>query len=336
MIFQVTDGEFFKTAIGQDLGPKLAGGHESHGAPPGVYILSVFATLWPASLFLPAGALYAIKAARGTLPKSSAITQAQARWLLAWIIPFWIILELIPTKLTHYALPLFPALCLFMAGAALSLYEGHFKKTHRLGAIIFLSVTAILLVIIIGAQTNYGTLQNDQNGKISIWAYVLGISAMTGALLTTIFIFKDKIRSALIGLIVTGLGLSTATYGFIIPHLSQLRLAPRIMDAFHAHDIILPRNGGPLVRSPHYTEPSLVYYLGKNMLLGKHALDFTQHPLRHDHIWILDMRQPDTPIIRANLERLATQNNKCLQEYSDVRGLNYSKGLSDDASMSAP
>jgi len=290
----------------------------------------VFATLWPASLFLPAGALYAIKAARGNLPKNAAMTKAQARWLLAWIVPFWIILEIIPTKLTHYALPIFPALCLFMAGAALSLYEGHFKKTHRLGAVIFFSVTAVLLVIIIGAQTHYGALQDNPNGKIAIWAYALGISVITGALLTTIFIFKSKIRSALIGLTVTGLGLSAAAYGLIIPHLSQLRLAPRIMNAFHANDIILPRDGGPLVRSPHFTEPSLVYYLGKNMLLGKHALDFTQHPLRHDHIWILDMRQTNAKKIHTDLERLATQNNKCLQHYSEVRGLNYSKGLSDE------
>ena len=37
------------------------------------------------------------------------------QFLLCWIIPFWIVLELIPTKLVHYPLPVIPALIMLIA-----------------------------------------------------------------------------------------------------------------------------------------------------------------------------------------------------------------------------
>ena len=39
-----------------------------------------------------------------------------ARFLLAWIVPAWIVLELVVTKLPHYVLPLYPAIAILIAG----------------------------------------------------------------------------------------------------------------------------------------------------------------------------------------------------------------------------
>ena len=39
-----------------------------------------------------------------------------AKFLLAWIVPTWILFELIVTKLPHYVLPLYPAIAILMAG----------------------------------------------------------------------------------------------------------------------------------------------------------------------------------------------------------------------------
>ena len=47
-----TDGAFFKDAIGGDLAPKLAGGAEQHGAPPGLYALTLPVFFWPGILLL--------------------------------------------------------------------------------------------------------------------------------------------------------------------------------------------------------------------------------------------------------------------------------------------
>jgi 4-amino-4-deoxy-L-arabinose transferase-like glycosyltransferase len=51
-IYRATGGTFFTGAVKGDLLPKLVGGHESHGAPPGTYLVLSLATFWPASTFL--------------------------------------------------------------------------------------------------------------------------------------------------------------------------------------------------------------------------------------------------------------------------------------------
>ena len=51
-VWKATDGAFFRDALSIDMAPKLAGGQESHGAPPGVYTLLSPLLLWPASLLL--------------------------------------------------------------------------------------------------------------------------------------------------------------------------------------------------------------------------------------------------------------------------------------------
>src|SRR6185295_13579802 len=38
------------------------------------------------------------------------------RFLLAWIVPAWILFELVVTKLPHYVLPLYPAIAILIAG----------------------------------------------------------------------------------------------------------------------------------------------------------------------------------------------------------------------------
>ncbi|MBL8643855.1 MAG: glycosyltransferase family 39 protein [Rhodospirillaceae bacterium] len=96
-----------QTAFLQDLWPKLTGGQESHGAWPGAHLLMSLGTLWPWSLALPLAALAAWR------ERASPIV----RVCTAWIVPFWLVLELIPTKLPHYTLPLFPAIAVLIASA---------------------------------------------------------------------------------------------------------------------------------------------------------------------------------------------------------------------------
>ena len=108
-----TGGAFLQESVGHDFLGKVAGAQEAHGAPPGYYLGLAPITFWPASLFLGAGIVWAWRSRR--LPA--------ARLLIAWVVPFWIVLELIPTKLPHYVLPLYPALALLSAKALVALGE---------------------------------------------------------------------------------------------------------------------------------------------------------------------------------------------------------------------
>ncbi len=101
-IMVATGGGFAGESLGHDLLGKLIHGEESHGAPPGTYLVAALVTLWPGSLALAGAARLAWRER----------AEPAVRFLIAWIVPFWLLLELVPTKLPHYVLPAYPALAL--------------------------------------------------------------------------------------------------------------------------------------------------------------------------------------------------------------------------------
>ena len=42
--------------------------------------------------------------------------EAGAQFLLAWLVPSWLVFEAVMTKLPHYVLPLYPAIAILIAG----------------------------------------------------------------------------------------------------------------------------------------------------------------------------------------------------------------------------
>ncbi|HAA04902.1 MAG TPA: glycosyltransferase family 39 protein, partial [Syntrophobacteraceae bacterium] len=121
-IQQATQGAFFQEAVRSDLLPKLMGGQESHGFPPGYFLLLMPLTFWPASLFSGL-ALHQAWKYRG---------EAAVRFCVAWCLPTWLAFEMIPTKLPHYILPAYPALALLTARALQRLADhGHAPMGRR-------------------------------------------------------------------------------------------------------------------------------------------------------------------------------------------------------------
>jgi hypothetical protein len=100
-----TDGAFLTASIGGDLAEKITATGEHSGIPPGFYLLTVWATLWPWTILLPLAAVTG-----WTMRKS-----AEGALLLGWIVPTWIVFEAVSTKLIHYTLPVYPALLLLAA-----------------------------------------------------------------------------------------------------------------------------------------------------------------------------------------------------------------------------
>ena len=104
-IHTISKGTFWQESVGHDMLGKLLDGQESHGFPPGYYLLLLLFTFFPGSLFL-------IKSLP-TIWRSKRFPEI--KFLLSWLIPMWIFFEAIPTKLPHYVLPMYPALALLCA-----------------------------------------------------------------------------------------------------------------------------------------------------------------------------------------------------------------------------
>jgi 4-amino-4-deoxy-L-arabinose transferase-like glycosyltransferase len=100
-----THGTFFTQSVGGDLGGKLTGSDDAHGAPFGLHLL-----LLPLLGF--AGGIAALACVPSVWQERR---RPETRFLLAWILPAWLVFELVRTKLPHYTLPLYPAIALLAA-----------------------------------------------------------------------------------------------------------------------------------------------------------------------------------------------------------------------------
>jgi 4-amino-4-deoxy-L-arabinose transferase-like glycosyltransferase len=248
-IQHATGGHFLAEALGRDLLPKLIGAQESHGAPPLSYLVLALASFWPGSLLLVP-----------TLVRAWRRHDAPAeRFLLGWLVPAWVLLELVPTKLPHYVLPLFPALAL-LAAAALAdtarreptTWEWRLDLAVR-GA--WAAVTLGLAVLLIGLPLRFG----DH----------LVVAGMLGAVLLIV------VAAALLWYrpgpgITTGL-IAALSLAFVMPAaLGVLPGLDRLWLSRAAAGLVArrpPSAGTPLV-AVGYSEPSLVFLLGTDLRLA--------------------------------------------------------------------
>ena len=82
-----------------------------------------------------------------------------AKFLLCWIVPAWIVLELVVTKLPHYVLPLYPAVAILIAGVVDSqVLARHAWLTRGAGWFFFLpvilGVATIVMLVMFGGSSD--------------------------------------------------------------------------------------------------------------------------------------------------------------------------------------
>lgn len=312
LIWQATDGQFFKEALGKDFGGKLVGAQEKHGGMPGYYLATLPLTFWPASLLLLPGLAFAVRAVRGNKQSQNPVVRAM-RLAICFALPYWAVIELVPTKLPNYLLPIFPALSLMAGAAAVALLSvKDFKWARVLSALIFIAAG---LGVITGAL-----LAESVYGPAALWPYILGAAGVIIIFITGGALIYAKTRLALSSAFIAALVISPALYQFLMPSLSDLRLADRVAAEFEANDITLPRRGGPLVAAVNFTEPSLVYALGSEIVLGsKINVDNSLSP---GSIIILDVARQDAQDFIKRFEGAEL----CKEEFAKFDGLNYSRG----------
>jgi 4-amino-4-deoxy-L-arabinose transferase-like glycosyltransferase len=235
-----THGAFFHDAVGGDLAGKLAGGDDAHGAPPGYHLLLLSLTLFPT------GAL-----ALCALPSAWRGRREQAtRFLIAWIVPSWLVFEAVPTKLPHYTLPVFPALCLLAAGWVASPARWSPPRMFA-GLAVALSVAAALVLGLAGVA-----LPIVLTRAVS-WLDLLGVPAFLAAALIAGILIRVQAppRKAMAALAAMPL-FTWSLLGFELPVATPLWVAPRVCQAVDA----APHPGG--FAAAGYAEPSLMFLCG--------------------------------------------------------------------------
>jgi 4-amino-4-deoxy-L-arabinose transferase-like glycosyltransferase len=236
-------GDFFRDALLEDWLPKLLTAQESHGAPPGYYALTALVSLWPASvLALPA----LVGAWRDRADPLVALC-------LAWAVPTWLLLELLPTKLPHYVLPLFPALVLLIA--RLASREGDPARPSLWLAAPYVSVWLLALVGVAGvlvATPIYLGL------GIEPWAVGLAVVLVTAGVVSAVFALRRRLRAAILAGAAGALVFAPWLAAGYVPALEPAWVTSAVARAVEP----LRRYPGEVVAVAGYGEPSLVFLLG--------------------------------------------------------------------------
>jgi 4-amino-4-deoxy-L-arabinose transferase-like glycosyltransferase len=238
-------GAFFAEAVGKDMLGKVGSAQEKHGAPPGFYFLAFFAAFWPGAA-LAALAVPFIWVTR----RENAVA-----FCLAWIIPSWLIFELVPTKLPHYVLPLYPAIAILIVH---SLCAGALVPARRgASAVAFLivAIPAAIALLIAGASKNLDGILPFVS--LPVYATGLGLAYLAWRS----FMARDGLSAIGFG-VIASLAVTFATFGLAQPVLQSLKLSPRLAAAAQGvacHDRKVVTAG--------YREPSLVFLTGTELAM---------------------------------------------------------------------
>ena len=318
LIWHATDGAFFTEAIGGDLTPKLKGGHEKHGGPPGYHTLATWIMFWPSCLFLLPGLVVALRSA-GNRHGSQTTVSKSARLLLCWAAPYFILIEIIPTKLPHYTLPIYPALALMAALSVLALSKiDEFLVVRRISAVLFMLVSMALFVGLLFGESLYGNYPT--------WSFAV----MGGGLVLSWYaawrLWGGHAKSAFVAVIAMALLVNIPTYQLTLPSLDSLLVSRNVKDALAESGVKTPVDGSIKIYSPQFTEPSLVYAVGTGIVLGQPEKRLSEPSFKSGDMLILDRNNETTKDFENQLIAKLLIKNQCLASFSEVEGHNYSKG----------
>ena len=248
-----TGGSFLTDAVGEDMFAKVTGGQETHGMPPGFYFVVFWETFFPGAM-LAGLAAPAVWRAR---------TEPGCKVLLAWVVPAWIAFELVPTKLPHYVLPLYPALAILIAGVidSHSLSRNRWLVRGTIWWFILMMVVALLLI----------ALQIVVGQRLGLWTWSFAAAAVIFSLFAWLLYEVDGAEASLARAVGASVMLAIAAYGATFPGLRGLFPSVALANYMHSAGC-----ADPVAVTAGFHEPSLVFLAGTNTnhSVGSGAADF--------------------------------------------------------------
>ena len=295
-----SNGAFFEQSLGDDFAAKLAGGQESHGALPGYFLLLSAATFWPAILFIAPAIAAAVPRHRDPM----------IRFLLCWAAGWWLLVEIVPTKLPHYIINAYPAFAIlvgaWLSGPMLvSLWE---KIAAWVAGLQFVIGAAALTAALVLLPRLYG-------GGDTLWLW--GVAALGAVLaLAALGLFAAGQRGfALLAVTLAALVFYPALTAGAGPHLDQLWMTRRLAAATQSQT---QANDPPPVLAG-YNEPSMLFALGADLGLsdGKGAAEIAA---RNGGLALIEAQERG-PFLARLAELQADAETR-----ATVEGFNYSRG----------
>jgi 4-amino-4-deoxy-L-arabinose transferase-like glycosyltransferase len=231
--------QFLIGSVGEDMLAKVASPQETHGAPPGLYLILFFVTFFPASILagLATPAVWAIR------------REPAARFLLAWLVPSWIVFELVVTKLPHYVMPLYPAIAILIAGAVETKVLSHRPWLVRGVMWWFLVPIIVSIVAVVGAIV----IERD----LVLFAWPFFAAAVVCGLFAWQLYDDDGAEHAFVRATAASVLMAIGIYAVVVPALTPAFPSVALAEVLHDSNC-----QEPVAASVGYEAPSLVFLAG--------------------------------------------------------------------------
>jgi 4-amino-4-deoxy-L-arabinose transferase-like glycosyltransferase len=238
-IYARVGSQFLIGSVGEDMLAKVASPQETHGAPPGLYLILFFITFFPASILagLAAPAVWAVR------------RESAARFLLAWIVPSWIVFEAVITKLPHYVLPLYPAIAILTAGAVESKVLSQRLWLVRGVMWWFLVPVIVSLIAVVTAVI----IERD----LALLAWPFFAAAVVCGLFAWQLYDQDGAERAFTRAVEGAVLMAIGIYAIVVPSLEPAFPSVALADILREAPC-----AAPAAASAGYEEPSLVFLAG--------------------------------------------------------------------------
>ncbi len=281
--------------------PLLTGEGYNKSAPFGYYVLFISLFYWPSSLFLWPGLVGAKRE----------IERPSFRFCVAWLIPYIIVLEMIPYKDSVFVLPLFPAMSYVVAGTVLRAWQHTEVLFMHWAAKIWFVVWSIIGFVIAGLMIY---LPVRIGSGFNFWSIFAAIGACLGVIVTMQerkrLLYYRAIMASVIGACIIFL----VTFQLALPNIKYIWLSKSIKEA------LVAQNYNGEVFAVGYDEPSLFVYHGTKSEVGTphEAVDYLEeHP---DNLVIVNASK-DTVF-----RKMATKEGIKVKKIGRVEGFNFKEG----------
>lgn len=294
----------FLDSVKKDMFLKLISAQESHGAPPGTYLLSSIVSAWPIFLFIIPTSIWAYKKR-----KEKAVI-----FLLCSILPTWIVFELVPTKLMHYILPLLPSLAILSAAMIVSLNKMNTLNILNKFFIRIISLLPSLGGIIISSAIWVLAIKFGKGITLSVFLVIF--IYFISSIICAYFLFKRNYLTSFITIVFSNLLALNILFIFLPKQLDKIWVTEKV------YEYIKKENIQHSVGMLGYSEPSLVFRLGSSSKILTSSDDAIDKIIKNKIKYIIiEDKYTEEFIIKADENQLSINvlNIK-------VSGFNYSKG----------
>jgi 4-amino-4-deoxy-L-arabinose transferase-like glycosyltransferase len=314
---------------------------EGHWGPPGYHLVLLCVLFWPGVLLTSAAVAQAWRRGRehidhdrqGVLSRVRLAIRGRGAdvFLLAWILPSWVMFEAISTKLPHYTLVIYPAIALLSARAVYSATAGTLAGINALGAKVGFAIWgAVGAIVPAGVMIGLVWLQQDQpvSRFVLVCAVIGGSATMAGTTFGLWLMSCRLFAHAMWTTVVAMLVWSACLLQVVLPQTRQVWIGPRLIEAIREHerDYRAPSLGAnaraAAVALVGYHEDSMVFLTrGAAERVDAERLEVWLKQHRNAYICV---QRPTAK--RPTIAPSAAEAPDTLDIVGEVSGLNYSTG----------